>query len=330
MAEQKRLEDLDIGDYVEEGYNEKRQLLASEYPIHDQTDLNRLKEIGVVTCTVRVGGALETSEDSDATASESSKQYNDDFPAKSSLYQQAQSTYQESLERLEELMELVYDNHSKATELRDMQPLLQRFIAYVEAEPSTISCLTQIQEFDEFTYHHSLNLSLLCLLYGHNQGYDQDQLLELAFGGLVHDIGKTDFSQHLVRKENPTEEEIQQLKKHPVRGQKILKQAGFSQTFQDIALQHHLRPDGSGYPDIQSDINPMARIISVLDEYEPLLATSPERKRPHPIKAYTKLKQQFYEFNPTRDILKNIVQCMGLYPVGCLTRLSNGDIAVVM
>lgn len=332
MAEQKRLEQLDIGDCVEEGYNSERQLLVSNFPIHDQTDLDRLEEIGVVTCSVRVNGALETEDEAgnEPESSEDSGVPPAAHPSKSSVVDQARFTYYQTLEKLDELVQQIQKTHETAEELDELKPLLNRFIAYIEVSPPSVSCLTQIQEFDDFTYHHSLNISLLCLLYGHHKGFEKNKILEFGFGGLVHDIGKTDYDRQLVRKDKLTEDERSRLRKHPRKGQGILEEAGFSDTVQNIALQHHCRPDGSGYPSMNVEMDPLARIVSVLDEYEPLLATAPNRERLHPVQAYTRLKETFYDYNETRNILKNLVKFLGLYPVGCLVQLSNNDLAVVM
>lgn len=332
MSEQKRLSELMIGDYVEEAYNEKQQLLVSNFPIHDQSDLNRLREIGVETCSVKPGGALGKGDSPRASHPSEEDQSALAEPGEDApLISQARSTYRNTLEQLEDLLSIVHQDHQKAAQLNELKPFVEQFIDYIETFPASVSCLTQIQQFDESNFQHSVNVSLLALLYGHREGFEQDLLLKFGFGALVHDIGKTKLSREILGKEGPlTEREQSILELHPGKGRDILKAAGFSEAVQKIAFQHHRRQDGSGYPeDSTTEMHPLATIVSVIDEYERLLSARSGQNQ-HPVKVYSQLKKQFYDSNETRTILNNLIQFLGLFPVGSLVQLSNDDIAVVM
>lgn len=323
MTDKKRLEELEIGDYVVEGYNQKRQLLVSNFPVHERADLNRLREIGVKTCTIRTDtGKTEPPE----TATEERKE-----AAPFGVVERTRRTYRNTLERLDELVPQIHENRDTALQLDSLKPFLNDFISHIEDCPASVSCLTQIQQFDDMTYHHSINVSLLSLLYGHFEGFEESLLLKFGFGALVHDIGKTRLARRILQNDRDlTDKERAIVEKHPEKGRRILLDAGYSDAVQKIALQHHIRNDGSGYPERDGPVHPLARIVSVIDEYEALIAVGPNRERPHPIKAYTRLKDEFYDFNETRTVLENLIHVMGLYPIGCLVELSTDDIAVVI
>lgn len=324
MSEQKLIEELAVGDYVIEGYNAKRQLLVSNFPIHEEGDLRRLRDIGVKRCSVQAGEVrTETGDDS----SESTTEDETETP----VVEQARATYHDTLAAMHDLVEPIHDNRNHAQDLKELKPFIADFIDYIQELPEGVSCLTQIQQFDDFTYHHSVNVSLLALLYGHAQGFERNLLQKFGFGALVHDIGKTKLARRILRQDRElSEKERTIVEKHPEKGRDILRRAGFSEAVQKIALQHHHRYDGSGYPSNTGEIYPLAQITAVIDVYEHLLAVGPDRSRPHPVEAYTRLKDEFYEFRETRVIVENLIHLMGLYPVGCLVELSTDDIAVVL
>ncbi|MGE5676933.1 MAG: HD-GYP domain-containing protein, partial [Pseudomonadota bacterium] len=85
-----------------------------------------------------------------------------------------------------------------------------------------VSCLNKVRSVDEYTYSHSLNVSLLCSLLGTWLNLGHDQIEQLSFCGLLHDIGKSKIPTEILYKTTPlTEEEFVEIKKHPVTGYKL-------------------------------------------------------------------------------------------------------------
>ncbi|MFB6346617.1 MAG: HD-GYP domain-containing protein [bacterium] len=331
MSKTKHFDELEIGDYVKEGYGPDHQLLVSDYPVLDEKDLDRLEEIGVYRCMVKTEGTRIDPDLEASSSGESATTTPSGSPDKATIAREARDTYRRTLNRLETIISSVHENRKKASRLHQLKPFINRFIVYLKASDVSVSCLTQIKQYSNFTYHHSINVSLFCLLYGYRQGYEWDELREFGLGGLVHDIGKTRIAKRIIRKNadlTPKERSI--LENHPIKGQRILKKAGFGDNIQKIALQHHFRPDGSGYPDISSEIHPWARIVSVIDEYARLMTPHSSEHRTNPTKAFLELKKQFYHHEHTRPILENLIKYQGLYPVGSLVELTNQDLAIVM
>jgi HD-GYP domain-containing protein (c-di-GMP phosphodiesterase class II) len=70
-----------------------------------------------------------------------------------------------------------------------------------------LSNLTDIMGYDEYTFHHSVNTTVLALVLGMGKGYNQSRLLELGMGVLMHDIGKTRVSKEILNKKGSLSKE---------------------------------------------------------------------------------------------------------------------------
>lgn len=334
MEERQPLRNVEVGDYLQEGYDKNDKLLVSQFLVSSPSDLDRLEDIGVSYCTVRTGEA-DDSEMSPASGGDDAHRaadvLDDEIEDLSSLVEQTERTYQKTAEEMEQIADSVHEDELHAAELRQLEPYVGKFMDFMDESPSSISVLTQIERFDKSTFDHSVNVAILSLVYGHYKGYDDEELLELGFGALLHDIGKTKLSRKIIQKEGKlTQREWEIVQRHPEKGRDILEEGEYDEAVRKIALQHHERPSGNGYPEGITDIHEYARVVSVVDVYEALTANRPYRDPLNPLSAYTVLKDEFYADEETRPILKDLVQCMGLFPVGCLVKLSNEDIAVVL
>jgi len=133
---------------------------------------------------------------------------------------------------------------------------------------------------DPYTATHQRNVAELALLVGRKLGLDKDRLRGLYIGGLLHDIGKISIPESLLNKPGPlTEEEWNLVRTHAKRGYEILKDANFPWPVAEMALHHHERLDGSGYPDGLSgdELSLEVRILSVCDVVEAMSAYRPYR-----------------------------------------------------
>jgi len=133
---------------------------------------------------------------------------------------------------------------------------------------------------DPYTATHQRNVAQLALLVGRKLGLDKDRLQGLYIGGLLHDIGKISVPESLLNKPGPlTEEEWNLVRTHAKRGYEILKDANFPWPVAEMALHHHERLDGSGYPDGLSgdELSLEVRILSVCDVVEAMSAYRPYR-----------------------------------------------------
>jgi len=124
---------------------------------------------------------------------------------------------------------------------------------------------------DPYTATHQRNVAELSRLVGKKMGLDENRLKGLYIGGLLHDIGKISIPESLLNKPGQlTEEEWNLVRTHAKRGYEILKDANFPWPVAEMALHHHERLDGSGYPDGLSgdELSLEVRILSACDAAE--------------------------------------------------------------
>lgn len=143
--------------------------------------------------------------------------------------------------------------------------------------------LNQLKETDDYTFNHSLRVSILATMVGKWMGFDRKELEEIAQAGLLFDVGKLKIPEYILKKhEEYTTDEYELIKRHPQFGYGVLlKTKGISKTIKYAALHHHERLDGSGYPFRirESQIHPHAKIIMVCDVFDALISDKPYKKK---------------------------------------------------
>ena len=128
---------------------------------------------------------------------------------------------------------------------------------------------------------HGGRVAKLACAIGERMKYCQAGLEHIRFAAIVHDIGKTRLSPEVVHKPGAlNEDERVLIRRHPELGHRLLKLLRSDLIVAEVALQHHERLDGSGYPFglKAKDINPVSRIITVADVIDAMV--SPQAYRP--------------------------------------------------
>lgn len=188
--------------------------------------------------------------------------------------------------------------------------------------------IRELEEKDDYTFNHSLNVSMLATMLGKWLGYSQKEIKQLAMAGLFHDIGKLKIDENIINKPGKlTDVEFETIKKHSIFGYNILKETvGISKNISLAVLQHHEREDGSGYPlGLKGNqIHEYAKIIAICDTYDAMTSNRVYKSKKSPFFAAEILRDEgFNILDPkmTRVFLDKIA---GFY-VGCTVLLSNGE-----
>lgn len=188
--------------------------------------------------------------------------------------------------------------------------------------------LSNIQGYDDYTFHHSVNTTIIALVLGIASGYSEQKLIELGMGVLMHDIGKIEIPEEILNKKTPlTEEEFGEIKLHTTNGFNILrKNKDFSLLSAHVAFQHQEKWNGTGYPRglKGSEIHEYGRLAAVADVYEALTSKRVYRKAIEPNEAYEYIVSQAdTHFEPR--LLEVFKKHISVYPSGTGVVLSNGQ-----
>jgi len=157
-----------------------------------------------------------------------------------------------------------------------------QFSNWCNEDESKFSHLLDMSEHDFYTTTHMINVGVGCGLLGAELlGSDAPMVRDLMLGGLVHDVGKSQVPSEVLNKEGKlTDDEWDLIREHPQSGYDILRsQEGQNEITLEMALSHHERLDGKGYPNgISADeIEFHARVCAVVDIYDALTSARPYR-----------------------------------------------------
>lgn len=193
--------------------------------------------------------------------------------------------------------------------------------------------LIDIRAIDDYTFGHSVNVCVLSLLTGITLDYNRADLFTLGMGALLHDVGKAVIPDSILNKPDKlTPEEFALVREHPERGFRMLLQIPeVSATSACIALQHHERYQGQGYPRglRRNEIHDFAVICGIADVFDALVADRVYRKA-YPVHEAYELIAGSGNFLFDYQIVQAFLQHIAAYPVGTLVRLSTGEIGVVV
>jgi len=179
----------------------------------------------------------------------------------------------------------------------------------------------------------SVNVAILSALIAHELKFPNHKILYIVTGALLHDIGMFRLPREIIEKKGGlSEAELQRMKNHPLYSHKIVsKELLYPEEVGLLALQHHERWDGEGYPRQLSGaaIDMGARIVSVADAFEAMVSKKPYRNSMMGYQAIKNLlSDNSRRFDP--DVLKAFIQTMGIYPIGSIVLLNNGALTRVI
>lgn len=131
--------------------------------------------------------------------------------------------------------------------------------------------INTLHEKNKREEQHSHRVSQLCERMGRALGLLEEEIQELKTVGLLHDIGKIAIEENILNKQGKlTEEEWEEIKRHPEIGYRILSTVNDMSEMAEFVLAHHERWDGKGYPKgLKGEEIPIqSRIIAISDTYD--------------------------------------------------------------
>ncbi len=210
-----------------------------------------------------------------------------------------------------------------------VEPILDSIIRNSEA----YMWLSMMQKKSAYAYSHSVDNCALAIAFGRFMGLPKKDLRTLAIGLLMMDMGNVRVPEGILNKKGRlTEAEYRIVKKHVLQGVDILKGTkGMNEDIVNIALTHHERFDGSGYPAaLQGTQIPVyGRMAAIIDCYDAMTSNRPFSAAKSPYAAL----QNIYNWRGSAfqpELVEQFLQCIGVYPTGSLVEMTNGEVAIVL
>lgn len=180
---------------------------------------------------------------------------------------------------------------------------LRRSITSLERATQIVAALANaVEAKDVGLVHHCRWLAHHAARVGAHVGLRSEELEAVAYGALLHDVGKIGVPEDLLRREGPlTAEEWIVMRRHPEIGERICRPLAASRAFAPIIRHHHERFDGRGYPDrLRGAQIPLgARIVAVADAYEAMVHGRPyQPAQPHSLAADELVRLRGRQFDP--------------------------------
>lgn len=220
--------------------------------------------------------------------------------------------------------------------IKKAKRVVESMVDHLLEEENLLLGMTAIKEYDEYTYHHSVNVSILSIALGQRLGLSKKALTELGLVALFHDIGKIDIPNEVLNKiTNFTEDEWKLIKKHPIWGVKaILKirdmdDAAIRSSI--VAFEHHMNYDISGYPRVRrySELDFFSKIVSLADQYDAMTSSRVYSRIPlSPDKALSIMMERAgSQLDPL--LFKFFINMVGVFPIGTLVMLDTKELCLV-
>ena len=217
--------------------------------------------------------------------------------------------------------------------VRGFEKALSYVVAAATHDTNGIIHIQDLKSFDEYTYHHSISVSLLAVATGQMLGFDLRESMKLGRCALLHDVGKQFIPWKIINKKGKlTNEEFKEMMEHPLHGATNLRAKGIgSSSLINGILFHHEKINGRGYPKglVGEEIPLYAKIVSVADVFDALTSFRSYRKPMTPTHAYELILAEIgtsFDY----DVVQAFTKKLDLYPINSILELSNGRIVIVV
>ena len=285
-------------------------MLVTENTVMNTSIKDKLLELGIKRVKIY---APEKQNEAEKFFDEVSETYLDDIDLVKGIFVDLTSGKKINLEKLNAVTDSLYEQISR--------------------ESFIVHCIEKLKNADEYTYMHSVNVSLYAMMIAKWLKLPKAKIKEIVQAGLMHDIGKVEIPTDLLNKSSRLlPGEYDQLKKHSTYGYDIICSLDdVSETVKLGILMHHERENGSGYPlGVKGrSINLCSKIIAIADVFDAMTSDRVYKKRTSPFDAFKEFQLHMMDLFDTKTILvflKNIA----IYYVGLNVLMNDGSIGEVI
>lgn len=193
--------------------------------------------------------------------------------------------------------------------------------------------LMRLRKKDEYTFDHSVSVGVLLMAFCRAMDFDQETTRAIGLGGLLHDVGKMAVPLAILNKPSAlSDAEFKKIQQHVVYCREILATThNIPQSAAQIAMEHHERFDGTGYPNglAAEAISLGGQMAAIADVFDALTSDRCYRNGIDQVEVLRKLygwsRSHFNE-----GLVHRFIRCIGVYPAGTLVQLESGMLGVVV
>ncbi len=240
----------------------------------------------------------------------------------------AAAVFLDAIETMKEMIEA--RQLDKKVNMRKINTTVQTLVDNLLKNRDAYLGLTHLKMYDEYTFAHSVNTSLLASSLGTFLHFEKPQLAALGLAGLLHDMGKASIPHEIINKPGKlTGPEWEILKRHPVEGALALADIpGVTKMAMVAAFEHHQHGE-QGYPATGVRQHLFSQIVSIADAYDAITAARVYYSIQTPSDQAIRilLKKRGSSFDPV--LIKAFVNMMGLFPIGTVLKLNTGEVGLV-
>ncbi len=190
-----------------------------------------------------------------------------------------------------------------------------------------------LDNWRQYVIHHPVNVSIFAIKIADHLGFDREKQVEIGMAGLLHDVGMAVVPDKILFKQGKLNNaEIKLFRQRPNFSSKILRTLGDKYAYlAECAVQVYERIDGSGYPRglKASEMHEYAQLIGLLDMYESLIHSRPQRAKHTPFAAVKEIintsKNHFQ-----KEYLKALLSIFTAFPIHSYVRLNSDAIGKVI
>ncbi|NBD26108.1 HD-GYP domain-containing protein [Paenibacillus glycinis] len=188
--------------------------------------------------------------------------------------------YQDAVSGCEQLFMEAFQNGKIVEDdvVHTFQPLVDNF----RMERDVVSMLLLLNTKDDYTYQHSVQVGMLAYFLASWLDYSEEEAVKIGQAGFLHDIGKCQIQEAILNKPDKlSTDEFETIKKHTIFGHRIITDSFGASLAATVALEHHERIDGTGYPNriAGSDMHPVSKIVAVADVYSAMISSRVYQKK---------------------------------------------------
>jgi HD-GYP domain-containing protein (c-di-GMP phosphodiesterase class II) len=246
----------------------------------------------------------------------------------------AKRSYFNAVSNLKTIMTRIQNNVE--ADIRKARLSVNSLIDLMLGEEQMLLNMTAIKDYDEYTYYHSVNVSIFSLALGFRLGLSRKRLSELGIAAMLHDVGKVNIDVAVLNKIEPfTEAEWKMIWKHPTEGVKVILSSlridPVNIRSAIVSFEHHRNYDGSGYPKIPLNrpLDLFSNIITIADRFDAMTSSRVYARTPRTPEDAVRVLSERAGKDVDPVLLKIFIRMTGCFPTGSLVILNTREMGVV-